>query len=57
MQAMVLIVLPIAAFAGIIFLSPEYGRVLLERPWLIAGTAAAQCIGALWIRKIINCEY
>jgi tight adherence protein B len=57
MQALVLIVLPIVAFFGVIFLAPDYGKCLLDRPWLLAGTAAAQLIGAAWIRQIISFEY
>ncbi|MCO6043667.1 type II secretion system F family protein [Aeoliella sp. ICT_H6.2] len=57
MQAMVLIVLPLVALASIAYLSPEYASALFQRPWLLAITASAQTLGALWIRKIINFEY
>ena len=57
MQALVLIILPVAALLGIILLSPEYAKELLDRPWLLAGTAAAQAAGAFWIRRIVNFEY
>lgn len=57
MQAMVLILLPIAALCTITYLSPDYASALFERPWLLVITAAAQGLGALWIRKIINFDY
>lgn len=57
MQAAVLIVLPFAALLGIVVLSPEYAQSLLERPWILACTAAAQAAGAFWIRRIVNFDY
>jgi Flp pilus assembly protein TadB len=57
MQALVLIILPIAALLGIVFLSREYAQELLDRPALLAGTAVAQAAGAFWIRSIVNFDY
>jgi tight adherence protein B len=57
MQARVLMILPIAALLGIVFLSPEYAKELLDRPWLLAGTAVAQAAGAFWVRRIVNFAY
>lgn len=57
MQALVLTVLPLAALVGIIFLSREYAQELLDRPGLLAGTAAAQAAGVFWIRRIVNFDY
>lgn len=57
MQATVLAILPIAAFAAIMTLDPEYGKPLLDRPHLLVAIAAAQILGMLWIRKIVNVEY
>ena len=57
MQAVVLILLPIVALIGVILLAPDYAQSLMERPWLLAGTAAAQLVGAIWIRQIVNFEY
>jgi tight adherence protein B len=57
MQARVLMILPVAALIGIILTSPDYARTLLDRPWLLFGTAAAQVIGVLWIRRIVNFDY
>jgi tight adherence protein B len=57
MQALVLIILPVAALLGIMLLSPEYAKEILDRPTLLAGTAAAQAAGAFWIRRIVNFDY
>lgn len=57
MQALVLMLLPMAALVGIMFMSPEYAQELLDRPWLLGITASAQVVGALWIRKIVDFEY
>lgn len=57
MQAIVLLILPVAALVGIAVVSPEYAQTLFDRPWLLVGTAAAQVLGALWIRRIVNFEY
>lgn len=57
MQALVLIVLPIAALVGIVVTAPEYARSLFERPWLLGGTVLAQGAGVVWIRRIVNFDY
>lgn len=57
MQATVLAILPIAAFAAIMALDPEYAKPLLDRPQLLIAIATAQILGMLWIRKIVNVEY
>ncbi len=56
-QAAVLIALPILVLAGIVGFAPEYSRELLSRPWLLAATAVAQSLGALWIRRVVNFKY
>lgn len=56
-QAIVLILLPIAVLIGIICTAPEYSQELLNRPWLLAVTATAQAVGALWIHRITNIQY
>jgi tight adherence protein B len=53
MQAAVLIVLPIVAFAILAIFFPKYVETLIARPEILAGTAAAQVVGAVWIRRII----
>jgi len=56
-QAKILLALPIAALVGIVILAPNYAAFLLQRPWLLVGTAAAQLLGAYWIQKIVNFDY
>ncbi len=57
MQALVLVVLPIASLIGIIILAPDYASSLLDRPWLLAVAGAGQAVGAFWIRRIVNFEF
>jgi len=57
MQALVLTLLPICAFAGLFVLRPEYAQVLLDRPMLLAGIGLADVIGCLWIRQIIRVDF
>lgn len=57
LQAIVLGLLPLVAFASIFFLDREYARPLLERPNLLLGLVASEIAGTLWIRRIINIEY
>lgn len=57
MQAIVLTVLPVIAFIGVMLLSPDYAKCLLDRPWLLMVTALAELVGTLWIRRIISFEY
>jgi tight adherence protein B len=57
LQARILIVLPVLAFASLLVISPHYAATLLERPELLAGTMAAQLIGAVWIRRIVNFDF
>lgn len=57
MQATVLSLLPVVALTVLWFLNRPYAEVLLERPWLLGGVVAAQSVGALWIRQIIQFEF
>jgi len=56
MQAGVLMVLPMAALIGINWLAPSYARCLMERPALLAGTACAQILGIIWIKRIVRID-
>jgi tight adherence protein B len=57
MQAAVLIVLPVLAFGIMTIIAPEYIGSLLERPRLLACTASAQVLGAVWIQRIISFDF
>jgi Flp pilus assembly protein TadB len=52
-----LMVLPVLAFAALLVLSPDYVATLIQRPGLLATTVAAQLLGAVWIRKIVNFDF
>lgn len=57
LQAMVLSLLPVAAFLAIFVLNREYADALLQRPLLLVGLAASEILGTLWIRRIVTIEY
>lgn len=57
MQAIVLTILPLVAFAAIYFLKRDYAEILLGRPWLLGGIGAAVVTGSVWIRKIVNFDF
>lgn len=57
MQAIVLMVLPIAAFLAILVLAPDYSMRLLQHPRIVGMTIVAQILGCLWIRQIVNIDY
>jgi tight adherence protein B len=57
MQAIVLTILPVIAFIGVIVLSPDYAKILLDRPSMLLCTAVAQLVGTLWVRRIVSFDY
>jgi tight adherence protein B len=57
MQAVVLSILPLAAFAALVLLDRDYAQVLLERPTLLCAVLGSEALGALWIRQIMNFQY
>lgn len=57
MQAVVLSILPVVAFAAIYFLKRSYAEILLDRPLVLVGIVASTAIGGLWIRRIVNIDY
>lgn len=57
LQAIILLILPLALFLMMLFANPDYAHVLLEHPKLIIGTLACEAVGALWIRKIVNFDF
>lgn len=56
MQATVLMILPIAALAALLVISPQYIRTLLDRPWILFATLAVQAVGIVWIQRIVRFE-
>lgn len=57
MQAIVLTILPIAAFTWLWVVQRDYVEVLLVRPWLIATVIGLQLVGTVWIRRTIRIDY
>ena len=57
MQAAVLIVLPFVAFLALLLLNRAYAQILLDRPFVLAASLAAQAVGAVWIWRIVSIEY
>jgi tight adherence protein B len=57
LQAVVLSILPLAAFVAIYMLNRSYAQLLLDRPRLLIGVIVSQVMGTLWIRRIVNFEY
>jgi tight adherence protein B len=56
MQATVLMILPIAALAALLMISPQYIGTLLDRPWILGATLAVQAVGIVWIQRIVRFE-
>src|SRR5580704_9695174 len=57
LQAVVLSVLPLAAFLGLVMINRPYAQILLDRPDLLCAILASEALGSLWIRRIVNFEY
>lgn len=57
LQAIVLTVLPIAAFLGLTVLRPDYVDPLLQRPQLLGLLALWQTVGMVWVRQTVRLEY
>lgn len=56
LQAAVLLAMPFLILSAMFFLRREYALLLLGHPWMLVGTLAAQVVGGLWIRSILNFE-
>jgi tight adherence protein B len=56
-QAVILLALPFALFALLMFVNRDYAQVLLQHRGLIAGLLFFEMVGALWIRKIVNFDF
>ncbi|MCC9601695.1 type II secretion system F family protein [Stieleria sp. JC731] len=57
MQAVVLLMLPVAAFVALQFIAPDYVETLLTKKELLFMTAGLQCLGFFWIYRIINFRF
>ena len=57
MQAVILSGLPVAMFALLMVLQPDYERQLLNYPLLMAAALGLIAVGALWIRRVVNFDF
>jgi tight adherence protein B len=57
MQAVVLSILPVMAFAALVILNQKYAQILLDRPKLLMAVLFWQFVGIFWIRRIVNFQY
>jgi Flp pilus assembly protein TadB len=57
MQAVILLLLPVVVLGVISAVNRNYARVLFEQPALLLGMFAAEAVGALWIRSIVNFDF
>jgi tight adherence protein B len=57
LQALVLTVLPIAAFVWLAVTRPEYIQTLIDRPKLLAAVALLQVVGTVWVRRTVRIDY
>jgi tight adherence protein B len=57
LQAVVLTVLPVLAFAALFVLNRPYAQILIDRPYLIGAVLVSELIGGLWIRRIVNFDF
>jgi tight adherence protein B len=57
MQAVVLLILPVALLVVLMAMSSTYFQAVVEHPWLFLAMLAMEGLGALWIRKIVNFDF
>lgn len=57
LQAIILTLLPIGAFAAIFVVNRPYVQVLLDRPQILGALGGLQLFGALWVQRIVNVDY
>ena len=57
MQALILLAMPPAMFLILLFVNREYAMKLFDHPELPIGSLISMCVGAIWIRKIVNFDF
>jgi tight adherence protein B len=57
MQAIVLLILPVALMLIMMLMSSFYAEALFQHAYLILAMLIAEGIGALWIRQIVNFDF
>ena len=56
-QALVLLLLPPVLALALFFLNRSHIDALLDRPQMVMGMIGLECVGALFIRRIVNFSY
>lgn len=57
MQGWILAAMPPLMFLLLLFLNYDYAAVLFDHGDVLVGTFAAEAVGVLWIRKIVNFDF
>jgi tight adherence protein B len=57
LQAVILLVLPLALLLFLMVVNRAYAQVLFDYPGLLIGMFISEALGALWIRKIVHFDY
>lgn len=57
MQAGILLALPAFMFGLILLVNYSYASVLFDHPYVLLGVVISECIGAVWIRRIVNFDF
>jgi tight adherence protein B len=56
-QAVVLLILPVALMLILMLMSDDYARGLAMNPNMIVAMFVSEAVGAVWIRKIVNFDF
>jgi tight adherence protein B len=56
-QALILLLLPLGVLALLALVNRNYAQAVLDTPGLLIGMFAAEAVGALWIRSIVNFDF
>ncbi len=57
MQAVILLILPVAVWCMLFIVNRPYASKLLDHPSLVMAMLITMGLGALWIRKIVNFDF
>jgi tight adherence protein B len=57
MQAVILLSLPVAAFAFLMIVQPSYEGILLEYPWLLISAIVLMIVGAIFVHRITHFDF
>ena len=57
MQAMIVLILPLALVFGMMVVSERYAETIVRYPNIIAAMLVSELFGVLWIRRIVNFDF